>query len=102
MTRVLLIGWLTALWLVLWRDVSVANVLSGVAVGLVVLAVFPARRVPGRHALRPLHLAVFAGYFAWKLVVSNLVVAREIVTPRDNVRSGIVAVPMTECSDLVV
>lgn len=102
MTRALLVGWFTVLWIVLWRDPSVANVLSGVAIALVVLAVFPPHRVTGDHALRPLRLAVFLGYFAWKLVVSNLVVAREIVTPRDHIRTGIVAVPMVACSDLMV
>lgn len=102
LTRALLVGWLTLLWLVLWRDASVANVVSGVAIAVVVLVVFPPRRVTGELALRPLHLVVFVGYFAWKLLVSNLVVAREIVTPRDHVRSGIVAVPMVACSDLVV
>ena len=101
MTRVLLVAWLTVLWLVLWRDVSVANVVSGVAIALVVLAVFPPRQVTGDHALRPLKLVAFISYFAWKLVVSNLIVAREIVTPRDHVRSGIVAVPVVACSDLV-
>lgn len=101
MMRALLVAWLTVLWLVLWRDVSVANVVSGVAIALVVLALFPPRQVTGDHALRPLKLMVFMGYFAWKLVVSNLIVAREIVTPRDNVRSGIVAVPVVACSDLV-
>lgn len=101
MMRALLVAWLTVLWLVLWRDVSVANVVSGVAIALVVLALFPPRQVTGDHAFRPLKLVVFIGYFAWKLVVSNLMVAREIVTPRDHVRSGIVAVPVVACSDLV-
>lgn len=102
MMRPLLVAWLTVLWLVLWRDASVANVVSGVAIALVVLLVFPPRQVTGDHALRPVKLLVFIGYFAWKLVVSNLIVAREIVTPRDHVRSGIVAVPVEACSDLVI
>jgi len=101
-TRALAIGWLTALWLVLWRDVSAANVLSGVAVVLVVLAVFPPRGVAAGHTLRPLHVLVFVGYFLWKLLVAGLVVAREVVTPRDSIRSGIVAVPLPETSDLIV
>jgi multicomponent Na+:H+ antiporter subunit E len=102
MMRALLVAWLTVLWLVLWRDASAANVVSGVAIALVVLLVFPPRQVTGEHALRPVKLLVFIGYFAWKLVVSNLIVAREIVTPRDHVRSGIVAVPVEACSDLVI
>jgi len=70
--------------------------------GIVVAAVFPVRRAgAGDHTVRPLRLLAFLGYFAWQLVVSNLVVARETLTPRDRVRSGIVAVPVPGCSDLV-
>lgn len=103
MTRGLAVGWLTALWVVLWRDLTVANVASGAAIAMIVLVVFPPRHpTGGQHTIRPLQLAAFVGYFAWKLVVSNYVVAREILTPRDHIRSGIVAVPMVACSDLLV
>jgi multicomponent Na+:H+ antiporter subunit E len=101
--RLLVLGWMTVLWVVLWRDASPANVLSGLAAALIVVTVFPVRRARARdHTLRPVRLLVFLGYFAWQLVVSNVVVAREILTPRDRVRSGIVAVPVPACSDLVI
>ncbi len=103
MTRVVLVVWLTVLWVVLWRDATPANVAIGLAVAVVVIVVFPPRRARSRdHTLRPLPLIAFLGYFAWQLLVSNLVVAREIVTPRDRIRSGIVAVPVAACSDLVI
>jgi multicomponent Na+:H+ antiporter subunit E len=63
----------------------------------------PARRAArSDHTLRPLRLATFLAWFAWQLVLSNLVVAREVVTPRDHIRTGIVRVPLSGCSDLVV
>jgi multicomponent Na+:H+ antiporter subunit E len=103
MRRMLFVAWLTLLWLVLWRDISLANVISGVAVALVVTTVYPlgpARQ--GQHTLRPHWALVFHVYFIWKMLVSNLVVAREIITPRDRIRSGIVAIPVTGYSDLVI
>lgn len=102
MTRLVPVGWMVVLWLVLWRDASPANLASGLVVGLAVVAVFPLR--PARasdHTVRPLRLVVSLGYFAWLLVVSNLVVARQILTPRDRVWTGIVAVPVPPGSDLV-
>ncbi len=102
MTRLVPVGGMVALWLVLWRDASPANVASGLAVGLAVVAVFPLRPAQARdHTVRPVRLLVFLGYFAWQLVVSNIVVARQILTPRNRVWTGIVAVPVPPGSDLV-
>jgi multicomponent Na+:H+ antiporter subunit E len=94
--------WLVALWQLLWRDVSVANVASGLVVALLVTAMpLPLPRLATGHRVRPLRLLVFLGHFVWLLVVSNLTVAREIVTRRDNIHSGIVAIPLTSRSPLV-
>jgi multicomponent Na+:H+ antiporter subunit E len=105
MSRVLTVAWLTALWIVLWRDLSVVNVAGGVLVATVIgwAVTLSSTGVSGRDVrFRPLPAVVFLGYFAWKLVEANLVLAREIVTPRNRIRTGIIAVPATGCSDLVV
>lgn len=103
MRRAVMGVWLTVLWLVLWGEISLANILSGGVVAWVVTAVFPlAPASDQRDTFRPYRVLVFAAYFLWQLVVSNVVVAREVVTPRDRIRSGIVAVPLTGCSDLVI
>lgn len=102
-TRLTLGVWLAVMWVVLWRDVSPANVVSGAVIAVAVLVVFPLHRLGGEHHhIRPVRLLTFLGYFAWQLVVANLVVAREIVTPRDRIRAGIVAVPVSASSDLVI
>jgi multicomponent Na+:H+ antiporter subunit E len=94
--------WLVVLWQLLWRDVSFANIVGGLVVAAVVTVVRPGQeRLAAGHTVRPLRLLIFLGYFAWLLVVSNLVVAREIVTRRDYIRSGIVAVPLAGSSELV-
>ena len=41
----LLLVWLTALWLLLWADLSVANVVSGIGVAAVVLVATGTRLV---------------------------------------------------------
>ena len=51
--------WLTVLWVALWGDLSVANVLSGLIISLVVLAVAHQPRLTRRGTEdEPAHLAV--------------------------------------------
>ncbi len=101
--RLTLVVWLTLLWLVLWRDVTVANVLSGLAAATVVTSVFPGvQGEPSGRAVRPYHLLRFFLYFHWKLLEANVMLAREIVTPRDYTKSGIIAIPLGHSSDLLV
>lgn len=98
-----MIAWLTFVWVSLWGDVTLGNLVSGVAVGTAVVAAFPdALPRPGGR-VRPWPAVLFAGYFAWRLFVANAVVAWEVLTPDNaSVREGIVAVPVDDCSDAVV
>lgn len=100
MTRVVHVGWLVAVWLLLWGDVTPANVLSGLVVAGVVVAIVGARR-SGQITLRPVAALRFVAHFGVQLVVATAVVAWEVVTPRSRIRTGIVAVPLHGCSDAV-
>jgi multicomponent Na+:H+ antiporter subunit E len=99
-TRAVRIAWLTVAWVVLWSDLSAANVASGLLVAGAITLAFDTWR-PGGIVLRPLAVARFLGTFAYLLVASTVVVARTIVTPRDRIRTGIVAVPLHGCTDAV-
>jgi multicomponent Na+:H+ antiporter subunit E len=97
-----LIVWLTVLWIALWDEPSPANLVSGLLVAVIVTALFPIEQIGERHRVRPLALAAFNGYFVWKLVEANVVLAREILTRRDSTRTGIIAVALQPGStDLV-
>lgn len=104
MTRIALrIVPLVALWLLAWGDVSVANVMSGIAVALGLLIAFPPRPSSGpRVRLRPAAMARLAGYVIVQLVVSNLLVAREIVSRRSRIRTGVLAHHLQQPSDAVL
>lgn len=98
-----LVLWLTLLWLVLWSDFTLANAASGLAVAGAVTILFPGTNPsPRRHTLRVHWALAFLGYFHWKLFEANYVLAREVVTPRDYTRSGIIAIPVEGLSDLLV
>lgn len=92
---------LVAVWLALWSDLSVANVASGVLVALGVMALFGTWH-RGQVVLRPWPAAHFAAHVAWKLVASNVTVARTVLSPARRVHTGIVAVPLLGCSDAIV
>lgn len=99
MRRLLAFVWLTVLWLILWRDISVANIASGAIIAALVATGVP---VPGTHRVRPIALIRLVGNFLWRLVEANLVLAREVVTPTNHLNTGIVAVRLPGYSDLQV
>lgn len=101
MMRVVRVMVLVAVWLILWSDVSAANVVSGLVVAVGIVALFPPWR-EGSFVVRPLHAAHFVGHFAYKLIQSSVTMTRTILDPRDRTRSGIVAVPIMECSDAMI
>jgi multicomponent Na+:H+ antiporter subunit G len=81
------------IWVALWRDLSVGNVINGVLVGLVVELVSRERTrgVP----VSPLGAAVFVVRYAGLVVASTLRVAWEVITPtNERVREAIVEVPL--------
>ena len=91
--------WSTVLWVALWHDLSVANVIAGLLVGVVVLALAGVPRVLGnddaeRVRIEPLASLYFMVFVLYKLVEANLYLAWEIVTPRNRINVGVVAVPL--------
>lgn len=90
---------MAALWVLLWGDLSVANVVSGV---IVAIAVLSAARLPRSTRtndaesaeIAPLAMLRFGAYVLVKLVEANLILAWEIITPRNRINTGVVAVPL--------
>jgi len=99
--------WLTALWLLLWNDLSVANVVAGLAVAIVVLGVARLPRLgrtsaDERARIDPVALVTLSLYTLFKLVQANLVLAWEILTPRNTINIGILAVPLRTDSEVAM
>lgn len=96
--------WLTALWVALWGDLTLGNVIGGLVVAIGVLAVARPTGVTGleRAYFRPFAALHYAAYFLVQLVQSNLVVAWEIITPRVHINRAIIAVPMHTSSAAVI
>jgi multicomponent Na+:H+ antiporter subunit E len=97
--RLYTIIWLTVVWVALWEDLSATNVLAGLALAVGLVVLFPLSPPGVAGALRPAAMVRFALYFAWKLVEASLVLAWEVVTPRNRINQGIAAVPIQGVSD---
>ena len=81
---------LVALWLLAWGELSVANVVSGVAVAAALLVVFPPTpRDKANVSLRPLAVGRLGVYVLGQLVTSNVVMTREILRRRPTIRPGV-------------
>lgn len=98
--RIPVVVWLTGVWVVLWGEASVGNVLAGVVVAtaLVVAFRFPIQPSPAG-VFRPFHAVAFFLFFLWKLVEASVIVAWEVVTPRNRINEAIIAVPIHGASD---
>jgi multicomponent Na+:H+ antiporter subunit E len=73
--------WLTAVWVLLWGNVSWANVLSGLVLACIVLVAFPLPRLIVGVRLRPAAFAWLLVRFLWDLVFASCVVAWQAVRP---------------------
>jgi len=86
---------LVAGWTLMWGDAGVGTVLGGAAVVIALFVVFPsARSVRPRGLVRPVAAVSLAAYFVRQLIVSNLVLSRELLRRRPQLSSRIVEVPM--------
>ncbi|MEO5724683.1 MAG: Na+/H+ antiporter subunit E, partial [Ilumatobacteraceae bacterium] len=110
MIRPIRFVFLVAVWLLLWGHVSAANVLSGILVVAAIGILFPTSPPPTdaeaapwqRVRVRPVaNLRLFA-VVGWQLVLSNLVLAREIITPGSQIRTGVVACRLRNDSEWVI
>jgi multicomponent Na+:H+ antiporter subunit E len=83
---------LVALWLLAWGEITLANVLSGTAVAAALLAAFPPdRRTHGRLRISALGVARLAAYVAGQLVISNVVMTRQILRRTPSLHPGVLA-----------
>lgn len=93
---------LTVVWVGLWGDVSVANVLAGLVLAVTVCLVFPLPALPLDLHVRPLPLARLLLRFLVDVVVASADVAWKTVGFRDGPRNAVIEVDLDTESDLVL
>ena len=103
MMNSLLINLLLAVaWMLLVGKIDAGTFLEGVIVSYLILWV-ASPVLGGRRYFRKIPLAIrFIFYFIKELLLANLKVAWDILTPRHHMRPGIVAVPLEARSDIEI
>lgn len=92
---------LTAMWVDLWGDVTLANILGGALVSMLVLAVAGTVAPRPLQHFRPRPALRYLGTFAVQLVVASYQVVLAVLQP-DRAVPGIIALPLRHASDFVV
>lgn len=91
---------LTAVWMLLWGDLSWANVVGGLTLAVVVLLVFPLPSVAARGTVRPLPFLALVARFGRDLVVASFQVAFLALRPGYRPSGAIVQVRLRNPDDL--
>lgn len=95
----MLIG-LTIVWVLLWGGLTVANVVSGLVVAVVVTLVFPLPPIVFAGRVRPRGLAVLVGWFVVELVVASVQVAGQALRIGRPPMNAVIEVDLRSHSDL--
>lgn len=100
--RAWLMVWLTVVWILLWGDVSAANVVTGLALATVIIVLLPLPPVPIEGRLHPLSLLRLILKVSYYLVVSSVQVAWLAIKPGPPPSSAVLRAHLALKSDLVL
>jgi multicomponent Na+:H+ antiporter subunit E len=100
--RVWVLCWLVLVWILLWGTVSAANILSGLAIALMITLLLPLPAVPVEGRLHPLSLMKLIAVVAYDLVLSSLQVAWLALAPGPPPLSAVLRAHLAIKSDLVL
>lgn len=93
---------LALIWAAATADMSLLNLIIGYMIGFTVLWMTPPVAGPTRYFQKFLQTFRFLIYFAKEMLLSNLRVAYDVVTPAIYMRPGVVAVPLDAKTDVEI
>jgi multicomponent Na+:H+ antiporter subunit E len=100
--RAWVLSWLILVWILLWGTVSAANILSGLAVALLITLLLPLPAVPIEGRVHPLSLLRLIVTVAYYLMLSSVQVAWLAVKPGPPPLSAVLRAHLAVKSDLVL
>jgi multicomponent Na+:H+ antiporter subunit E len=90
------------LWALLTGDLHFTNFIQGIIIGYVILYISKNAIAKTRYFSRLPKIFLFILYFLKELIVANIKVAFDILTVKDRMRPGIIAVPLDAKTDLEI
>ncbi|MEZ0340281.1 Na+/H+ antiporter subunit E [Mycobacterium sp. pV006] len=100
--RIWIVCWLILVWVLLWGSISAANILSGLAIALVITLLLPLPPVPVEGKLHPLSLVRLILTMAYYLLSSSAQVAYLALKPGPPPLTAVLRVHVPVRSDLVL
>ncbi len=96
---------LTVIWVAWTEQFTPGNLMVGFGLGYLILAL--AQLVMGKgkekgrsnYVFKVRQVFGFALYFLWELVLANLRIAYDVVTPTHHMRPGVIAIPLDAQTD---
>lgn len=101
-TRLGPVIWLTLVWVGFWGSLTAANVIGGLVLAAVLVQRVPPRSTGTILGIRPLAAIRLFVFFSWKLVEASIVVAWEVVTPKNRINPAVISVALESSSDAVL
>lgn len=86
-------------WGAMTGSFEVENLVIGFVIGFGVLYVTERRTGRAEYANNVFGVVQFLGFYLWELLLANLRVAHDVLTPRHLARPGIIAVPLDARTD---
>jgi multicomponent Na+:H+ antiporter subunit E len=90
---------LAFVWAAVTGRFNLSNVVVGIVLGYAVLFVAQPLMGPSNYFRRIHHAIAFAFFYVWQLVLANLRVAADVLTPGARARPGVLAIPLEAKSD---
>jgi multicomponent Na+:H+ antiporter subunit E len=94
--------WLVLVWVVLWGELSVANVLAGIVVAVVASVVFPLPPLQMHVRVRPLRLAWLVLHFLGDVVAASVQVSWTTLQLHRQPQNAVIEVDLRTRSDFVL
>lgn len=89
-------------WMLLTGDLQAETFLEGIIIGFIILWISKSA-LGGSKYFNKIPMAIkFILYFIKELIKANLIVAYDIITPKDYMKPGIVAVPLDARTNLEI
>ncbi len=86
-------------WMAITGDFGLGNLIVGFGFGLIIL--FFTRRIAGTptYTFKVWKVLNLIGFFIWELILANLRVAYDVLTPGYHLRPGVIAIPLDAQTD---